>query len=142
MSGREEAPSGPLDVQTLELLGRRGSSHPLVSERSFRPGTVSPRRLEFRLDGDQYPPAVTGARIDVRWFVGEDYTIHYVEAHANGRWQCRWDRHPKPDGPRAHFHPPPDASGVEPSPLSADHHRGVVFAVLDRIEERNRELHG
>lgn len=142
MTGRDEGPSGPLDVPTLEVIAQRTATRALVSHWDFRPDTISPRVLELRLDETQYPTPVSDARVDVRWFVGGDYTIHYLEAHEDGTWQCRWDRHPKPAAPRAHFHPPPDAaSRVEPSSLESAHHLEVCFGVLEWIEERVQSLH-
>ncbi|GAB3041530.1 hypothetical protein [Natronobiforma cellulositropha] len=140
MSGRDEAPSGPLDVETLDVLARRATTHPLVSGWAFRPDSISPRVLELELDDTRYPASVTEVRLDVHWFVGGDYTVHYLERHEEGRWQCRWDRHPRPDATRAHFHPPPDASGVEPPPLETEYHLDVVFEVLEWVTDRNREL--
>lgn len=138
----DDSPAGPLDVATLEVLGRRAVTHPLVTEWTWQPDAVSPRSLELHFDADQYPPSVQRGRLDVRWFEGDDYTFHYVESHADSGWQCRWDRHPKPDAPTPHFHPPPDASAdVEPSPIDATHHLGVLFAVLDRIQDRIETLH-
>lgn len=137
----DERPSGALDVATLGVLGRRANSHRLVEKWAFRPDSMSPRRLEVRLDADQYPTPVVEARLDVRWFEGGDYTCHYLESRDAGVWQCRWDRHPKPDEPRAHFHPPPDADAdVEESSIDETHHLGVLFAVLDWIEERVETL--
>lgn len=137
-----DSPGGPLDVGTLEVMGRRAVSHGLVDEWSLRPDRLSPRRLELRLDADQYPAAVDGVRFDVCWYEGGEYTVHYVESRADDRWQCRWDRHPKPDAPRAHFHPPPDASAdVEPSSLADAHHLDVLFAALDWATDRVRTLH-
>lgn len=142
MTDRSEAPSGPLDVHALEALARRASSHPLVSGWTFRPDAIAPRVLEIQLDQAQYPSTVQEIRVDVRWFVGGDYTVHYLEARADERFQCRWDRHPKPEAPREHFHPPPDASAsVEDSPLNADHHLEVVFGVLSWIQDRVERLH-
>lgn len=138
-----ESTSGPLDVATLEVLARRAADHPLVEDWAFEPGSLSPRYLEVALDAEQYPAPVEAAHLDVRWFEGGDYTFHYVESRAETDWQCRWDRHPKPDEPRAHYHPPPDASvDVESSDLDATHHLGVLFAVLDRIQTRVARLHG
>ena len=140
----DEAYSGePLDPVVLEAVGRRTESHPLVDGWVFQPDAMSPRRLELRLDVDQYPTSITAARLDIRWFENGDYAFHYVERRDDDRWQCRWDRHPKPDAPRTHFHPPPDTSSdVEPSEIEASHHLGVSFSVLDRIDERVRSLHG
>ena len=138
----EEYSSGPLDVPTLEVIAQRAVTHPLVDGGTFQPDAMSPRRLELSVDDDQYPSPITKARLDVRWFEGGDYTVHYLETRDDDVWQCRWDRHPKPGAPKAHFHPPPDAaSEVESSTLQATHHLGVLFGVLDWITERIKQLH-
>lgn len=138
----DDTPSGPLDVPTLEVMGRRARSHGLVTGWSFRPDRISPRRLELRLDAAQYPERVDAARIDLSWYEGGEYTVHYLELRDDHRWQCRWDRHPKPGGPTTHFHPPPDAgTPVEPSPVEESHHLGVLFAVLDWVTDRVTALH-
>jgi len=106
------------------------------------PDAISPRQLEVILDAEQYPVSIEAARLDIRWFEGGDYTIHYLEHRGDDRWQCRWDRHPKPDAPSAHFYPPPDAaSAAEPSDISAGHHLDVLFTVLEWIESRVEALH-
>lgn len=134
---------GPLDVHVLEMLGKRAVSHPLVLAWVFQPDIVSPRRLELHLDADQYPAPVDGARLVVRWYESGDYTVQYLETRGEGVWQCRWDRHPKPDAPDAHFHPPPDASpSVDASELDDSHPLGVLFGVLDWISGRVADLHG
>jgi hypothetical protein len=137
----EEYSGGPLDVPTLEVIAQRAVTHPLVDGWAFQPDAMSPRRLEFHLDDDQYPPSVVEARLDIRWFDGGDYTVQYLETGGDYVWQCRWDRHPKPGTPTAHFHPPPDAVGVEPSVLVQTQHLGVLFGVLDWITERIEQLH-
>ena len=138
----EEYSSGPLDVSTLEVIAQRAVTHSLADGWTFYPDTISPRRLELSLDEDQYPSSIVEARLDVRWFENGDYTAHYLETRDDDIWQCRWDRHPKPGGSKAHFHPPPDAaSDVEPSTLEATHHLGVLFGVLDWITERIEQLH-
>lgn len=141
MSGEPDS-DGPLDVATLDVLAQRAISHPLVEGRAFQPDAMSPRRLEVHLDDEQYPATVTAARLDIRWYDGGDYAFHYLETREDARWQCRWDRHPKPGESTGHFHPPPDAdSTVEPSPLQATHHLGVLFDVLDWITDRVERLH-
>ena len=138
----EEYSSGPLDVPALEAIARRAVTRPLVDGWAFRPDAMSPRRLELSLDENQYPSSVAEARLDVRWFEDGDYTVHYLETRDDDVWLCRWDRHPKPRGPKAHFHPPPDAAAdVEPSTLRATHHLSVLFGVLDWITERIEQLH-
>jgi len=138
----EERASGPLDVTTLNVLAERAHTHRLVETWALRPDAMSPRHLELSLDDGQYPPLVTEARLDIRWFVGGDYTFHYLETRTGDIWQCRWDRHPKPGEPNAHFHPPPDANpDVDPSKIQATHHLGVLFAVLDWVDNRLKQLH-
>lgn len=137
----EPSPGAPLDVATLKIVGQRSQSHPLVTGWAFEPDAISPRRLSIHLDAGQYPAAVETARLDVRWFENGDYTLHYRESNGQTS-ECRWDRHPKPDGPRAHFHPPPDAGAAVASPLAETHHLGVVFRVLDWMGERVEMLHG
>lgn len=133
----DEAPGGPLDVAALAVMARRAQAHPLVRTWRFRPDALSPRTLELELDETQYPAAVTAARLEVRWFEGGEYAIHYVETRPDEDWQCRWDRHPKPDAPGAHFHPPPDAAAtVEASDIDGTYHLDVLFAVLEWIQGR------
>lgn len=137
-----DSSGGPLDVATLEVIARRARSHYLVDDWAFQPDALSPRRLELRLALAQYPASVDAARLDVRWFEGSDYTFHYVESSGTDDWQCRWDRHPKPDAQKAHFHPPSDAGSTpEPSEVETTHHLDALFALLDRIEARVESLH-
>jgi len=138
----EDYASGPLDVTTLKVIAQRAHTHPLVETWTLQPDAMSPRHLELSLDDNQYPPLVTEARLDIRWFDGGDYTVHYLEIRDTDIWQCRWDRHPKPGEPHTHFHPPPDATpDVEPSTLQATHHLGVLFEILDWITDRITQLH-
>jgi hypothetical protein len=138
----EEYSGGSLDVPTLKVIAQRGGTHPIIDGWAFQPDAISPRRLELSLDEEQHSSPVDEARLDIRWFEGGDYTVHYLETRDDDVWQCRWDRHPEPGEPKAHFHPPPDAaSDVEPSTLQATHHLGVLFGVLDWITERIEQLH-
>lgn len=137
MTGNRDAPAGPLDVVTLEQLGRRAVTHPLVADWMLEPDSLSPRKLVIRFDEGQYPTAIQRARIDIRWFEGGDYSVHYVETHGDDeRWQCRWDRHDKPTAPRTHFHPPPNAEGVESSSRQAETHLDVLFVTLGWVGDR------
>lgn len=138
----DDTPSGPLDVATLRTMAERSDSHPLVDGWVFEPDSMTPRSLVISLDAAQYPSDIEAVRLDVRWFESDDYTVHYVESRADGVWQCRWDRHPKPDEPRAHFHPPPDAgTDVEPSEPSGTHYLDVLFYILDWAADRLKWHH-
>ena len=132
----------PLDVTTLDLFSRRAATHALIERSLFSPDRLSPRMLVLHLDAGQYPSPIVTARLDVRWFEGGDYSFHYLESDGETRWQCRWDRHPKPDTPRSHFHPPPDAKGIEHSEVDADHPLGVLFVILDWVSSRVEQTHG
>lgn len=138
-SDDEAISSGRLDVPTLRTLARRAASHPLVADWSFEPSSVSPRYLELSLVTSAYPDAVPAARIDVRWFVTGDYSVHYLESRDGGPFQCRWDRHPKTAAPRTHFHPPPNAGDAESSSLEPNH-LAVLFTVLDWVDDRVERL--
>lgn len=131
----------PLDIATLELLFRRAGTHALVERCLLSPDRLSPRLLVLHLDADQYASTVDAVRLDIRWFEGEDYSFHYLESHGETRWQCRWDRHPKPEPPCSHFHPTPDADGVTDSDIDADYPLGVLFTVLDRVSSRVEQTH-
>lgn len=138
----ESVPDGRLDVPTLQTIGQRAASHGLVESWAFDPSSLSPRLLRISLDSSAYPESVSTARLDIRWFTNGDYSIHYLETIGgkDARFQCRWDRHPKTDAPRAHFHPPPDAEAVEPSSL-APHHLSALFYTLDWVTARVTRLH-
>lgn len=141
-SERESIPNGRLDVPTLQTIGQRAASHALVDSWVFDPSSISPRLLRIYLDADAYPETVSAARFDVRWFTNGDYSVHYLEEATveDELYQCRWDRHPKTDAPRTHFHPPPDARSVEASSLEP-HHLDVLFTVLDWVTARVAALH-
>ena len=135
-----DVPMGELDVPTLRTIGRRAETHPLIESWQFDPSSAAPRMVQLRIDAESYPIAVDSARLDVRWFTTDDYSFHYVESPGDDQYHCRWDRHPKSDAPRTHFHPPPDAGAAEESPLDA-HFLDVLFTVLDWTSERVERLH-
>lgn len=133
-------PQGRLDPTTLRTIGSQAGSHPFVDSWQFQPNSASPRHLEIQLDTSAYPADVDAARLEIHWFVTDDYYLHYIETRGDNYYQCRWDRHPKTGAPRTHFHPPPDAGTAEDSPLNP-HHLDVLFTVLDWISERVQRLH-
>lgn len=137
----DELPEGRLDVAVLDTLARRALSHPLVATWAYVPNARSPRSLAIDLDVMAYPAVVTAVRIDARWFDNDDHSFHYVETHDDGRWQCRWDRHSKPDAPEEHFHRPSNASEMTASKLSVSHYSDALFSVPDWIGGRVTELY-
>lgn len=134
--------SGRIDVSTLRTIAQRSRTHPLVEEWKFDPSSVSPRQLKVFLRTSAYPAEVTAARLDIRWFVTNDYSVHYLETQRDEDepYQCRWDCHAKTTAPRTHFHPPPDAGDAEPSSFEPQHLE-VLFTVLDWVAERVDDLH-
>lgn len=96
--------------------------------------------MEAVFDDSRYPPAVEQARLECRWYLNGDFSVHYVEQHRDGmEWQCRWDRHPNPHNDRLHFHPPPDAG--DPVDLDASSHvRDLLPMVLRWVDERVRTV--
>ncbi|AGB14883.1 hypothetical protein Halru_0237 [Halovivax ruber XH-70] len=129
--------TGPPDRETLQLLERQLSADPLVSTTAFEPDVYEPRTLVADLDSSRYPPAVTAARLDVRWFESGDFSCHYLETHGTeSNWECRWDRHPNGHDDRTHFHQPPDGATVVDLDLPSVHPLDVYATVLTAIETR------
>jgi hypothetical protein len=103
----------PVDDAVLRSIRDRVRTHPVID-------TVTAERtggllsmIQAACDPDRYPAHITAARLEIRWYTNDDYNFHYIETHAGGTWQCRWDRHPNPHTERTHFHPPPDARSTD-----------------------------
>ncbi|MFC7188150.1 hypothetical protein [Halorubrum yunnanense] len=132
--------TGPPDRQTLRLLERQLASDPLVATAQFEPDPYEPRLLRASLATEQYPDSVTTARIDVRWFTTNDFSIHYLEDRSSGQWECRWDRHPNTHNARVHFHEPPTGASVSDLELSSLHPLDIYATVFEAIERRIETL--
>jgi hypothetical protein len=136
-----EPSSGPLDEEVLRTIQSRLERDDRFERVEFDPSPDRVRTVVAHYTPTLYPEAVDEARIDVRWHVGGDYSVHYVERRADGdRWECRWDRHPE-DAGRRHVHPPPDAGSPEPADLPTDY-RDVLATVLAFVGERIEALWG
>lgn len=127
---------GPPDRQTLRLLDRQLVSDSLVAETGFEPDPYEPRLLYALLDADQYPGSVTAARVDIRWFTTDDFSIHYLESRDGDQWECRWDRHPNTHNPRLHFHEPSTGNDIIYLEFSSLHPLDVYSTVFDAVEQR------
>ena len=133
--------TGPPDRQTLRLLERHLSSDSLVTETTFEPDAYDPRLIRAFLDAGRYPDSVTVARLDVRWFTTDDFSVHYVEEHEDGeRWECRWNRHPNTHNTRLHFHEPLSATELSDLDLPSLHPLEVYSTVLTAIDQRIESL--
>ena len=128
--------TGPPDRQTLRLLERILTDEPTVAATEFAPDSYEPRLLRVLLDTNRYPSTVDAARLDIRWFTTDDFSIHYIETHHNTHWECRWDRHPNSHNERLHFHQPPDGNDVADISLESVHPLDVLSTVLAAIEQR------
>jgi len=73
----------------------------------------------------------SAARIDLRWSLSGNYAARYTDDRDRN---FRFDRRPKPDSPRRHFHPPPDARSrpVEPSCIPVSEVALVTRAIVQR----------
>jgi hypothetical protein len=131
MAGSDShAPVGSVDRTVLVSIKQR-----LDTAAYVRATTLSLKRGKPTLTAtfvrEYFPPAVEAAYYDVRWYTSGDFEIHYRENWTDGRgWQRRWDRHPR-EGPREHYHPPPDA-GHPPEPAE---YPANYYEVLRRVDQ-------
>ena len=132
--------TGVPDRQTLRLLERQLASDSLVAETVFEPDPYEPRLLRALLSPEQYPESVTEARVDIRWFTTNDFSIHYLESRDSDHWECRWDRHPNTHNTRLHFHEPPMANDISDLEFSSLHPLDVYSTVFDAVEQRIASL--
>lgn len=130
MAGR----SAPIDRKTLERIGNVLAGTDLCETVAIREDGDT--HLEVALSEGFYPAGTT-ATIWLRWYVNDDFGIHYREVGPGGEWGWRWDRHPNPHNDRDHYHPPPDpdVGPAEDATWPADH-RDVMARVIDAVRER------
>nr|WP_267164272.1 hypothetical protein [Halovenus salina] len=120
---------GPIDAGALrEIRDLVVDQEPLVEEASLDE-PLNPQTLSIELS-DGIGVADT-ARLDIRWSLTGNYAAHYTD---NQGRDFRFDCHAKPDAPRQHFHPPPDAPSrpVEPSCITVCEASLVTRAILQR----------
>lgn len=128
--------TGPPDRQTLQLLERHLSTDPFVADTDSEPDVYEPRLLRVLLDTDLSPESVVDARLDIRWFETEDFSIHYVERTVEDQFECRWERHPNDHNARVHFHHPPNCEKVTDLSLPSLHPLDLYSTVHDALEQR------
>ena len=140
-AGDEPASTGPPDRQTLRLLERLLADEPVVATTEFEPDSYEPQLLRVLCDAGRYPPGIEAARLDIRWFESDDFSIHYIETSATDDpdWECRWDHHANPHNARLHFHQPPDGTRIEDLSLPSVHPLDVITTVLAALEQRITE---
>ena len=129
----------PIDRPILEFLQTRLQGSQQV-ERTTISDASGHLELRVQFGSTYYPEPVEEATLSVRWYTNDDFKIHYQEAHSDGVWKCRWDRHPNPHNTRDHFHPPPAARTPGDDASWQTDYRDVLQHVLDEIEERITQL--
>lgn len=128
--------TGPPDRQTLRLIETLLTDEPLITTTEYEPDSYEPRILHALCEKDRYPAAVGPARLDIRWFASDDFSLHYLETIADDRWECRWDRHPNPHNARLHFHQPPNGDDIVDLTWSSLHPIDILSTVIAAIEQR------
>jgi hypothetical protein len=131
-----EAPADAPDWGILEDFRARSGTHPLVDSVALDRDDAE---LVLTLDPERYPARVERATLTITWYRDDCYRFHYRERHADGYWQCRWDRHPNPHAATAHFHEPPDGTPAVDDPgapaVPEDAFSRGLARVRDRIED-------
>lgn len=107
--GASDQGVGSIDPDILDRIeGYLGGSD-RFSAVKFRPAQA-PNSIVAEYDLGYFPPGVTRAYLEIRWYETDDFNVHYSEQYSDGdKWECRWDRHPNDHNTRDHFHPPPAA---------------------------------
>jgi hypothetical protein len=113
---------GPLDFDALGEIHRIFEEDGLVVETEWD-DPLNPRKLQIHfVDGFDEQ---TSGRIDAKWTTNGYYSFHYSQSELDFRFDC----HPKPGVPDAHFHPPPDARTAVASCIDVDSASLVARAV-------------
>ena len=135
----EEPDTDPLDEEVLSAIRGRLLRDDRFERVMFEPTTDRIRNLGAEYDQSLLPNRIQSARLDIRWYIGGDFSVHYCETDQKGtQWECRWNRHPKPVG-RTHFHPPPNAGQATAADFPSDY-RDVISIVTAYIAERVETL--
>ena len=144
MNGGEDAAEStdlgsgaPIDFDRLEVIRDRLATDDRFVRIEERP-EFAPDRLVCTYDSRFYPNRVGRAHLEIVWYENGDFTIHYHEAHEDGVFDHRWDRHPSDHNTRDHVHPGPDAPTPGDDADHPDDWRDVLSTALTEIETRQR----
>lgn len=111
MTGDHTGEFGPISLPALGRIRNLWLTlEPLVETTGYD-DSIAPTELQVVLS-DGLGDADT-ARFDIQWSERQMYAFHYADSD-DVNW--RFDRHPNPHSPEAHFHPPPDASTADAEP--------------------------
>lgn len=134
----DERSVGSIDVDILDRIASHLAGSDRFVDVTARP-VGYPRSVVAEYDLGYYPPHVERAVLELRWYVTDDFEIHYLERFADGAtWECRWDRHPNAHNSRDHVQPPPDARSPGCNANHPDDFRDVLAMVLRRVDARIR----
>ena len=139
MSAGEDEFRSPVDRAALVRIRDRVRTQRQVDRVSLTLRRGVPC-LIIEYDLTWYPDPLKEAYLDVRWYVNDDFEIHYHESWPNDEWNQRWDRHPNPHNTRDHVHPPPDATTPGEDSVHPDGLHEVMRTVEQSINERIRSL--
>lgn len=127
---------GPVDPDVLDRIEGYLDGSERFSDVAVRP-THAPRSIRAEYDLGYFPPSVTHASLEIRWFETDDFNVHYSEQYSDGeQWECRWDRHPNDHNTRDHFHPPPAADTPGEDDEFPRDWREVMTLVLAELDTR------
>lgn len=132
------ASPAPIDRSVVERMQARFLGSRMIESAEL----VEDGNLHLRVElSRKYYPGEVSARLEIRWYRNDDFTIHYQEQRRDTVWKCRWDRHPNAHNARDHFHPPPAASRTDAEDAQwPPGHRNVNRLVLNRIGKRIETL--
>jgi hypothetical protein len=138
--GTTDSLSGaPVDFDRLDAIRERLIADDRFTGIEAQP-EFAPDRLICLYDTRFYPESVQTARLEIVWFENNDFSLHYHEAHNEGAFDHRWDRHPSDHNARDHVHPGPTASTPGEDTSHPTDWRDVLSMVLTEIEERQRSF--
>ncbi|WP_136591982.1 hypothetical protein [Salinigranum halophilum] len=142
MENADEPDVGVLDEALLRVVARRLGQLTIVERVSVFP-SAKPESVVAQFATEYYPQQVETVTLELRTYVGGDFSVSYREEWGGGSWMSRWDRHDNPHNTRDHFHHPPDA-GTEDA---VDRAYPVDFlkmieVVLQDIDDRIGEVWG
>lgn len=135
-NGADDRGAGPIDLDVLDRIETHLAGSERFSGVEFQPAHA-PNSVVAEYDLGYFPPSVTRAYLDLRWYVTDDFNIHYSEQYDDGdQWECRWDRHPNEHNTREHFHPPPTAEKPGEDAEFPWEWQDVLTLVLEELDAR------
>jgi hypothetical protein len=128
--------SAPIDFDVLDDVRAHLERSDRFEAVELRP-PYAPDSLVCHYDGGWYPSTVDEAFLEMKWYVNDDFKLHYQEQWSTGEERrCRWDRHPNEHNTRDHYHPLPNAETPGRNEDYPDLWKDVLSQVLRSVDER------